>query len=238
MGQEHAQRSSVDGEPLHAGDGEAEPRAEILERREREVALVFVVHLVEFRVVDRVDGVGELHDGDARGFEERGDARGEIALVFHVRHDVMGVHHVGMAAFGHDFFGFDFGEKHVPGFDAFLHRDRRDVGRGFHAEDAGAVRAVVLQQVSVVAGYVDDERVGVESALVDDPSREGFAVAQKGVGKRRPVVVLAEEFFAGDVLGQLQKRARRAAHERERVRLFLAPEFHFFEQGVGQGNRP
>ena len=102
------------------------------------------------------------------------------------------------------------------------------------AEDRHAGRDEVAQQVAVVAGDLDGERVGPQVSRGQQALDVGGGMAAQLVGERRVIgIVLAEDGRGRELVGQLHQRARPAEHEAERIALVAHGRVVRIDQRVG-----
>src|SRR6266436_4260522 len=180
---EEAQRAAVNGETLDAEYFEAVAGEKGLKRGNCEIKNVFVVDGVEFGVFDEIDGVRKFEDDAAFGLEKGFEAGDEVVGVWCVGEDVIAEDEVGFFARDGEFFGDVIAKEFDEGFDAFFARDFGDVSGGLDAEAGDFGFGEVLQEITVVAGDLDDVTLVIEREIANE-TFDGFAgVTKQGVRK-------------------------------------------------------
>ncbi len=210
----------------------AEDRAD---RVEGEVREVLVVDRVVLEVLDELRKVRELEGRGPVGREERGDARGEVVDVGHLREHVVPEDEIGVAAFARE----PGPELRAEELGDGLHaaRDRRlgDVQRRLDPEHRDALREEVLQEISVVRRELDDEAVPPEreplAHLVDVRAR----MLDPGVRVGREVRVLGEDLLGRGKLRDLGQPAALADPDVQRIEGLAALELIVGQHRLAEG---
>src|SRR5215212_3790828 len=96
---------------------------------------MFVIHRVEFEVVDKVSDVRGLHHKDTVRFKKGFDTGDHAVNVRDVRHDVIRNDHVSAISLPNEFLSEFAAEELIDSTDAALGRHRGDVAGGLDAED-------------------------------------------------------------------------------------------------------
>ncbi len=214
-----AQRPTVQlGEVLHVVEVQPVARHQRIDGGAREVAVVLVVDRVELDVVDHVADVGVLHREHAVVGEQRGEAADEVVDVRDVGHDVVGHDDVGRPVLGPD----GVGGLHPEEVDDRGHADGGRCGSGprrrVDAERPHASREEVAEQVAVVAGDLDGERLRAELAVDDQLLDVRRGVASERVREGREVRVrIIEEVICRQRVADLHERALAAEHDLQRI---------------------
>jgi hypothetical protein len=196
---------------------------------------VFVIDRVELAMVDEVLHVRELQHRDAVVFEEPPDAGHEVVLVGDVREHVVADDDVGLDAVGDEFVGvFEAEEALLRGY-ANLARRSRGTRRRIDTEDRNTLFHEVAEQVPVVAGDLDDQRLGIEIPARDEGLDVLAGVPEEFIREGREVrVVRAEEHVGGNGLEDLDEAAFETERERQWVPVLGC--VCLVEQGVGEGD--
>ena len=130
-------------------------------------------------------------------------------------------------------------EERLEGRDAARACVRGGPGCGLDPEHRHPGRDGVLEEVPVVARDLDDQAVGAEAAVGDQPVDVQARVLDELVGERRVVRVRgAEDDLGGQDVGQLDEGARLAHPDPQREPRLGLPEVARFEQGIGHGRQP
>ena len=212
---------------------------QLIERRDREVAQVLMVDRVELAVVDQIDQIGHLQDRDAVLFEQGGDALDQAVQVGHVGEHVVGEDHVGAPALGlepgRELAAEEFDQGRYAGPD----RGRRRGLGGIDAQDRDAALDEVAQQVAVVAGDLDHQRVRPQPLALDQLEGIGARMGEQGAGDRGEVGIRAvEQDLGADRLGDLDQRAGAAEADRQRHLDLGRLELLGGQQAVGERGFP
>ena len=195
---------------------------------------VLVVDGVELEPLHQLAQVGRLDNGDAARLEDAGDAGHEAVEIGYVGDDVVGMDHVGRPATAGQLVGQVAGEELGQGGHAAGCRHFGDVPGRVDAQDRHAGPGVVLQQVAVVAGQLDDQAAGAKPSFGDQPFGDDARVLHERVRDRGEVRVVPEEDIGWDRLGDLDEPALGAVGQRERVARLRAVEVAFLEDGIGE----
>ena len=226
-------------EVLDVVEVQAVPTHEGLDSRARVVAVVLVVDGVELDVLDQIADVWVLHGQEAAVGEEVGQSGNEVVEVRDVGHHVVGDEHVGRTVFGAD--------RH-RGTEAEEVADRRyadrfgrpcRTGRGLDADGGDPRCHEVAEQVPIVAGDLDGQRLRPEVTGLDEGGDVRGGVGHEGVGERRVVrVLLVEDRLGGQRVRELHERAIRAEDDRQREPGLGVCELLRIDEGVGNRRRP
>ena len=151
------------------------------------------------------------------GREKRGDARGEVVDVGHLREDVVPEDEIRVPALAREARAELRPEELRDRLDASRDRRLGDVQRRLDPQHGDALREEVLQEIPVVRRELDDEAVRAEreplAHLVDVLPR----VLDPRVRVRREVRVLAEDLFRSGELRDLREPAALADPDVERI---------------------
>jgi hypothetical protein len=180
------------------------------------------VDRVVLQVLDELRQVRELEGRGPGRREKRGDARGEVVDVGHLREHVVPEDEIRMAALGREA-GAELGTEELRDrLDPAGDRGVGDVPRGLDAEHGDALREEVLEQVPVVRRELDDEAVRAEreplAHLVDVAPR----VLDPRVRVGGEVRVLGEDLLRRCELRDLREPALLADADVQRVERLAA----------------
>ncbi len=114
----------------------------------------------------------------------------------------------------------------------------RLIGGRIEADDGDTGIDEVLEEVAVVAGELDHQRLGGQHTRLDQTERVVATVAQEMVGERGEVEVVVDEQLLGfDVLGDLHEGAVGAERHGEREPLLAAGIGHDLRRDERVGER-
>ncbi len=223
----------MNAQRLDAVEVQAVALEQILQRRDREVAQVLVVDRVELAVIDQIPHVGRFDHGDAGVFEQCGDAGHETVGVGHVCQHVVGVNHVGSLALRGELCGELRAEEGQQRIDTLGASRRYGTGSRVDAQHRDAPGVVVLQQVAVVAGELDDQALGPQSALRHALLHIARGMPQQRVRERREIrVVGAEQLLGRHGLQDLHECAAGTESHIQRITSLYLGELRLLEKAV------
>ncbi len=235
---EEAQRASVDVGQNDVVQEETVTPEELVQRRHREVAEVLVVDGVELPLVDEVEQVGTLDDRHTVVGEQQVDAVDESVEVLDVREDVVAQKHVSLLPLLFQLARQVRGEEGVHRLDTrFLGHLRGPLG-GIDPQHRDPGFDEVPEHVAVVAGGLDHQRVGPETAPLDDVAGAVAEVLHEpGRDAREVGVVLTEEHFRIHRLQDLHQGAVLAEGGRQGDHVLGLVLVLGAKQAVGQRRR-
>ena len=162
---EDAQAAAVDRQQFDMVEIQPMPPEQMIERGGREIAQMLVIDGVEFAMVDQRFQIGRFDHRHAIILQQRGDPGDEAVGIGYVGQHVVAMDDIGLDAPGGQLFRIFAGEEGVFGGNA--DGDRR-LGRAFRridAEHGDAVFDIVLQQIAIIAGQFDHQRLRPQLAV-------------------------------------------------------------------------
>ncbi len=176
-----------------------------------------MVDRVELVLLEQLQQVRELDRDRSRRLEDFGHAGDEVVEIRHLGQHVVAEDEVGLDTVGCERCALLLAEeRHVGGY-ADLDGGLGDVRCRLDAEARDAGLDEVLEEVAVVAGELDDHRVGAEAEPLGDHVDIVRGVLQPRRGERREVGVLLEDLAGVDVLVELHEEALMAHPDVQRV---------------------
>ena len=197
-----------------------------------------MVDRVELHLPDEVEQVRELHGQHAVRLEQQAQASDEVVDVGNVGKDVIRDQQVrGPALRGEPSCG-SHPEKSALGRHAPGHGGGGDVARRLDAQRGNAAGKKILEQIAVVARYLDDKRSAVELEPFARFRGKVPAMSQPAFGYGREVGIVDEDLLGrGDRIGLDQEAGVACAHMKgiEPV-AFAGPRGR--DEGIGEGLQP
>src|SRR5262245_47895177 len=158
MGDEQPQRTAVDRNQFDVANHQTAAAAERLDRTQRVVAKVLVIDGVELELSNEVAHIGSFDHRHAIRLEQLFDAADECVGIGNVGEDIVRVDDVGELPLCCESSSEILVEELDQRWNSFcLDGELCDVGGWFDAENRDPPRLIELQQVSVVAGNLDDQ---------------------------------------------------------------------------------
>ncbi len=230
-----AQRTAVQRELLDPVDEQPMAPEQLVERDQREVAMVLVIDRIEFDMLHQRQQVRHFEHCDAVILQDVTNAANEAIGVLYMRQDVVAVDDVGAAVFLRHLLRQLLGEEGAQRAHADLLRiGGRAIGR-VDAEHRNAPLDIVLEQVAVIARQLDHEAVRVQTALVGARHRIGPRMGQQRGREGREIgIVVGVKDFRRDGFEDLHQRAIRAEGDLEREDQFLFASVFGADQMVRQ----
>src|SRR6185312_3752058 len=164
---EQAEGAAVNSQRLDAIQKQAVALEQIAQRGDREVAQVLVIDRVELAVIDEIAHVRCFDDCNTIVLQQRRDAGNEAVRVGDVGQDVVGVNDVRDLALPGEIPRELRSKKGLERVDAALARDRDRAWCGIDAQHGYAALPIELQQITVIAGELDDQALWPQALLFD-----------------------------------------------------------------------
>src|SRR5215813_5482159 len=202
---------------LDVHHGETVPGEYSADDSEGEVRKVFVVDRVELVMLDESEQVRKLHGHQTVSLEHLLEAAHKTVEVRHMGEDVVGDQQIGSPAGFCETAGHRFSKELSKSRNTGCLRSHRDIARRFHTEHGDMPSLEELQQVTIVAGDLDDHTFGGEPEALNHFRSVCFDVFQPSRGVGREVGVIVEDLGRRLDGRNLHERAQLADVDLKRI---------------------